>query len=102
MRHRLVAAWIEMTGTTIIAGTVLAIDFMRQRPFAEWTDAILSLSLSATIGACLIVPAGARLRGALASLNDPRSTPPNAWGTAGIIVLALIVLLALAPTLIRL
>lgn len=101
MRHRLVAAWIEMTGATIIAVTVLVIDILRQRPFAGWADAVLSLSVSAMIGACLVVPAGVRLRRALAGLADPRPAPPTAWATAGVFIVAMAVLFALASALIR-
>lgn len=101
MRHHLVAAWTEMTGAAIIAGTVLVIDVLRQRPFAGWADAVLSLSVSAMIGACLVVPAGVRLRRALAGLADPRPAPPTAWGTAGVFIVAMAVLLALAQALIR-
>lgn len=102
MRQRLVAAWIEMTGAAVIAGTVLVIDVLRQRPFAGWTDAVLSLSISAIIGACLVLPAGMRLRRALDGLTDARPAPPAAWGTAGVFIAAMAVLLALAPVLIRL
>ena len=102
MRSRLVAAWIEMGGAAAIAATLLAIDFFRQRPFAGWVDAAVSLSLTVVVATFLLLVAGIRLREALAGLPDPRAAQPTARGMIGIFVFALTVLLALAPTLIKL
>ena len=102
MRSRLIVAWIEMFGAMAIAGMLLAIDFIRQQPFSGLADVALSLSLSAIVVSPFLLMAYVGLRRVLSGLPDPRPAPPTAWGMVGIIVLALAVLLALAPALIQL